>query len=122
FYSDHIQGAGLVRCLRAPITALLVAGRERLGPGEGDDVEVPVAQAVLVLRFVDGAHGNCYAEPLQRRLEEQEHPFEAWIGGGEFDRERLPPLWVGKLLGAPPRNGLFFQFVAFSPIVPRLLC
>src|SRR5262245_56346379 len=50
--ADHVERSGLVRGLRAPKAALFVAWRKRLTPRESDDVEVPIAQAIFVLRLV----------------------------------------------------------------------
>ena len=85
FDADQVVRAGLVGGLRTPIAALLVAGRQRLAPGRGDDVEIPVAQPVLVLRLVDRAHRHGDAEPVERGFVEQKDALEARVLGEEFD-------------------------------------
>ncbi len=64
--ADHVQRAGLVRRLRTPIAALFVARRQRFAPGECDDVEIPIAQPIFVLRFVDRAHRDGDAQTLDK--------------------------------------------------------
>ena len=86
--------------LRAPIAALLVARRQRFAPGRGDDVEIPFAQPVLVLRVVDRAHRHADAEAIERRLVEQEDALEARIVGEELDLIGLAGLGVDELLVA----------------------
>jgi hypothetical protein len=69
--ADGVFRARLVRALRAPEFPLLVAGRQRLSPYVGDDVEVEVTQPVLVLRIVHDADRRRHADTLERRLVKQ---------------------------------------------------
>src|SRR6516162_3220871 len=118
--ADHIERAGLVGGLRAPETALLVTGRERFAPGESDDIEVPIAQPIFVLRLVDGAHCDRDAEPLQRRLEEQEYAFETRIGGQKLDRIGFAGLYIDELLIAHLVAGVLQQVQRLAQIGPNL--
>ncbi len=95
--ADQIARAGNVGGGRAPIAALLVAGRQRLAPGGDDDVEVPLPQPVLVLRGIDRAHRDADAEPFQRRLVEQHHPLHRRIVDQQFDRQLLLGLHIDHL-------------------------
>src|SRR4029077_18320337 len=92
------SGAGRVGPRRAPILAQLVAGQQRIAPRIDDDVEIPVAQPVLVLRLVDGADGDLDAEAFEQRLVEKKYPFEERDVAQELDGERLAGLDVGKRL------------------------
>ena len=98
FDADQIVGAGLVGRLRAPVAALLVAGRQRFRPRIGDDVEIPAAQPVLELRLIDGAHRDRHAEPFERWLVEQEDALEARPRREKFDGKGLAGLDVDELL------------------------
>src|SRR5512134_758597 len=71
FYAHDIVRPDLIRRSRAPIRTLLVAGKKGLPPPECNDVEVPSAEPVLVLRLIDSAHRYSNANFLERRLVEQ---------------------------------------------------
>lgn len=90
--ADEIARAGPVCRRRAPEIALLVSGRQRLPPVGGDDVEIEIADPVLVLRVVDAADRNRDAEPLQRRLVEQRDALRRRAFDQELDRQRLAVL------------------------------
>ena len=109
--------ARLIGRLRAPVAALLVAGQQRFSPGMGDDVEIPAAQPVLVLRLVDRAHRHGDAEPFERGLVEQEDALEDRSIGEELDRERLAGLGVDELLVAHLVAGLLEQPHRLAQIV-----
>ena len=97
FDADHVIRACLVGRLRAKVIAQLVAGQLRLPPGEGDDVEIPVAQPVLILRRIDRAYRHGDAEAFERGLVEQEDALEVRVYGEEFDRVTLARLAVDEL-------------------------
>ena len=59
--ADQIARAGLIRGLRAPIGALLVAGRERLAPHRCDGIVIPASLAIDELRLVHRTHRNGHA-------------------------------------------------------------
>src|SRR6185295_1980048 len=69
--AHNVVRARLIGRGGAPVSALLVAGQERLPPGERDNVEIPGAKSVLVLRLIDSADGYSNADFFERRLEEQ---------------------------------------------------
>ena len=90
-------------------------------PGVGDDVEIPAAQSILVLRLVDGAHRHADAEPIERGLVEQKHALEIRILGEEFDRVRLAGLAVDELVVADLVARLFQQPHRLAQILPHRL-
>src|SRR5262249_50009927 len=91
FDSDQVSGTRLLGGLGSPVAALFVAGRQRLAPTAGDDVEVRCPQAVFVLSGIDSADTDADAEPLQRRFVKQHHALELFVVDEELDTE----LFVG---------------------------
>ena len=67
-----LRRAGPVGGAGAEELALLVAGRQRLRPQVGDDVEIEIAQAVLILDVVDGANVDGDTKPFEIGLVEQD--------------------------------------------------
>ncbi len=115
--AGNIARTGDVGRLGRPEFALLVARRLRLAPRVGDDVEIPVAKPVLVLRRIDRPHADGDAEALQRRLVEQHDPLEARIRAQEFEGELGPGLEVDQLAVAHLVAGLLQQAQRFAQIV-----
>src|ERR1700738_1031146 len=96
--ADQIARAGLIGGLRAPVGALLIAGREGLAPHRRDGIVVPAPLTIDVLRGIHGAYRDGHAKSLKRRLIEQEEALAVRIWGQKLDRECLAILHVGELL------------------------
>src|SRR6516162_5247148 len=95
--ANQIARARLVGSLRTPETALLIAGRERLGPGPDDDIEIPLPKPVFVLRSVDDAHVNFHARALERGFVKQDEALRRAIVDEKFANELLAGLRVDQL-------------------------
>ena len=68
--------------LRAPVFALLIAGRQRLRPACPDDVEVVVLRAPRHLRRIDGAHEGPDAQLVEILGVGDDDPLEATVHRG----------------------------------------
>ena len=86
----------MVGSLRTPETALLIAGRERLRPRRDDDIEIPLPQAVFVLRRVDHAHIHFHACALKRRFVEQDETLCRTIVDKKLDAKLLASLCINQ--------------------------
>ncbi|MCY1436845.1 hypothetical protein D9M71_529830 [compost metagenome] len=87
--ADQVAAAGVVGAAGVPIFSLLVAWRAGLAETADDQVEVPRAQAVDVLRDVGAADLQLDAEAGQVALERQQHALELDLGEEELDHHRL---------------------------------
>ena len=119
--ADQVARAGNIGGLRAPVAALLVARRQRLAPGGDDDVEVPLPHPVLVLRTIDGAHGDGHAEALERGLVEQHDALESRLLHQKLDGETLVGLGVDQLGVAHLVAGVVQQAQPFAQVVAHRL-
>ena len=84
-----LRAPGVSGGRRAEEIALLVAGRQRLRPHAGDDVEVEIAQAVLILHVVDCANADGDAKPLQVGLVKEDAALVTLVLAQELDADRL---------------------------------
>ena len=96
----RLREPGRSAASRAPIIALLVAGRQRLRPTRGDDIEIEERRRFWILRGVDEAHADTDAEPLKRLLVGQHIALEGWVEAEELDSEGLAGLGIDELAAA----------------------
>src|SRR5262249_1372805 len=102
---------------RAPISPLLVPRQKRLAPGKRNNVEVPAAQPVLIVRLINRAYRDRDAETFQGWLVEQKHAFEERRVSKEFNFKRLSGLRVDDLLIAHLVAGLSQEPQGLAQIV-----
>src|SRR4029079_8587879 len=115
--ADKVTRAGPVCRLRTPEVALFVARRKRLWPARNDDVVVPLAKAIFVLRRVHHAHIHVHAETFKRRFGEQDEPLGGRIIHEKFESKRLAALGIDKLGVANLVSGLTKQSERLAQVV-----
>ena len=119
---DQVAAAGLVGRFRAPIFALLIAGRQRLAKGHHGHVVIEGLHPLLVLRRVDRAHPRGDPHPLEVLGEGQHDPLELRIVEQNLELEGLPRFLVDELLALKVQPASFNSFNALripSRILPE---
>jgi len=114
--AGKVARTGPVRRLRSEEIALLVAGRKRLRPPIGGDIEVETAQAILVLDTIDGPNIHGDAEPLKIRLVEKQAALVTLIRGQKFHTDGLPR-GIDQLAVANFESGFFQKPRCLAQIV-----
>src|SRR3990167_1277424 len=113
FQADEVAAAGVVGAARVPVLALLVTRRIGLAEAAHDQVEIPRAQAVDVLRDIDPANHQFHAEIGHVALERQQYALEFGLREEKLETDRFafgiehqvafdaPAGFLQQLIGAP---------------------